>query len=149
MSAAAVRLLICTALAAVGASGSASAQNIDLVSQLDPFPGSSRYGDVWGEGDYAYLGSSQGSFGVAIIDISEPDSPLLVTTYTPASGGQFKDVKVHQGIGYFASDNGGGLHIVDVSNPASPQLLAQITSARRLLQRALEHKRCCLLRPNH
>jgi choice-of-anchor B domain-containing protein len=104
------------------------AQNINLVSQLDPFPGNDRYGDVWGEGNYAYLGSFQGA-GVAIIDLSDPGSPFLAATYSPASGGQFKDVKVDAGIGYFSSDNGGGLHIVDLSDPTSPSLLSQITSA--------------------
>ncbi len=99
-----------------------------LVSQLDPFPGNDRYGDVWGEGSYAYVGSFGGA-GVAIIDISDPSLPFLETTYLPGSGGQFKDVKVHDGIGYFASANGGGLHIVDLSDPTTPTLLSQVTSA--------------------
>ena len=106
----------------------ARAQNVTLVSQLDPLPGNNRYGDVWGEGNYAYVGSFNGS-GVAIIDISDPNAPFLETTYLSPSGGQFKDVKVHDGIGYFASDNGGGLHIVDLSDPTTPTLITQVTSA--------------------
>ena len=98
-----------------------------LVKQLDPASGNNRYGDVWGEGDFAYLGSFSGS-GVFIIDISTPSSAFLAAHYNP-SAGQFKDVKVHAGIGYFASDNGGGLHIVDLSTPATPKLLKQVTSA--------------------
>ena len=70
----------------------ARAQNVTLVSQLDPLPGNNRYGDVWGEGNYAYVGSFSGS-GVAIIDISDPNAPFLETTYLPPSGGQFKDVR--------------------------------------------------------
>ena len=114
-------------LAAAGAGG-ARAETFELVGQLDPFSGDDRYGDVWGEGDYAYLGSFAGS-GVMIIDIADPVSPSLLTVYGAGAGGRFKDVKVHDGIGYFASDNGGGLHIVDLSDPATPALLAQVTSA--------------------
>lgn len=102
--------------------------NITLVGQLDPVGGADQYGDIWAEGDYAYLGSFAAR-GVRIIDISTPTSPLLVAHYDPASGGRFKDVKVSNGVGYFASDNGGGLHIVDVSNPASPSLITNLTSA--------------------
>ena len=115
------------ALAVALTSDPARAQTVTLVSQLDPFSGNNRYGDVWGEGDYAYVGSFVGS-GVAIIDISDPNAPFLETTYLPASGVQFKDVKVHDGIGYFASDNGGGLHIVDLSDPTTPTLVPQITT---------------------
>ena len=107
--------------------GTARGQAIELVAQLDPYPGANRYADVWGEGDYAYIGSFQGS-GVGIIDISDPETPVLVTTYGSGGGGQFKDIKVHGGIGYFASDNGGGVHIVDLADPTTPVLLAQITS---------------------
>lgn len=64
----------------------ARAQNITLVSQLDPLPGNNRYGDVWGEGNYAYVGSFSGS-GVAIIDISDPNSAVLLSTLTAASLG--------------------------------------------------------------
>ena len=105
------------------------AVSFDLVKQVDPFVGNDRYGDIWGEGNYAYIGSFMGS-GVGIIDISTPGSAFLETTYSPASGGQFKDVKVHDGIGYFASDNGGGLHLVDLSDPTTPSLLSQITSSQ-------------------
>jgi choice-of-anchor B domain-containing protein len=101
---------------------------VDLLAQFDPFPGNNRYGDVWGEGNFAYLGSFNGT-GVAIIDISDPENPFLAATYLPASGGQFKDLKVEGGVGYFASDNGGGLHIVDLLDPTMPSLLSQITSA--------------------
>ncbi|HHT9121167.1 MAG TPA: fibronectin type III domain-containing protein [Candidatus Hypogeohydataceae bacterium YC41] len=109
-------------------SSSAKGGNVSLVGQLDPFPGDDRYGDVWGEGNYAYIGSFRGS-GVGIIDISTPSAPFLAAYYEPASRGQFKDVQVKNGIGYFASDNGGGLHIVDLSNPVAPGLIFNITSA--------------------
>lgn len=123
-------LCLFTAALSVSGAPTAHAQNINLVGQLDPFVGNDRYGDVWGEGTYAYVGSFSGT-GVAIIDISDPANPFLAATYGAGAGGQFKDVKVHNGIGYFASDNGGGLHIVDLSNPVMPSLITQVTSAQQ------------------
>jgi choice-of-anchor B domain-containing protein len=108
---------------------SAQADNITLVGQVDPILGVDKYGDIWGEGDYAYLAPYAGR-KVSIIDVSDPANPVLVSFYEPATGkGVFHDVKVHNGIGYFADDGGDGMHIVDVSDPANPTLLANIRSA--------------------
>ncbi len=112
-----------------GCAAAPAAVTFELVAHLDPFPGAQRYADVWGDGNYAYIGSFNGT-GVGIFDISTPASAFLAGFYNPGSGGQFKDVKVRNGIGYFASDNGGGLHVVDVSNPAAPTLLSQVTSSQ-------------------
>src|SRR5262245_4417579 len=102
---------------------------LKLLGQLDPFDGENRYGDVWGEGQYAYLASYSGN-GVMIIDISDPASPKLAGYYNPAEGGRFQDVVVINGIGYFGSESRGGLHIVDVRNPANPVLLSQVNTAQ-------------------
>jgi choice-of-anchor B domain-containing protein len=105
-----------------------TAATITLVGQLDPVAGVDIYADVWGEGDYAYVGVYNG-VGVFIIDVSDPVNPSLVSTYIPTTGtGLFKDVKVYDGVGYFADDDGDGVHVVDVSTPATPTLLAKITS---------------------
>jgi hypothetical protein len=104
----------------------------DRVSVFDPDPASIaeryRYSDVWAEGNYAYLGSFADSTGVAIIDISNPANPFLAATYDP--GFVLQDVKVHNGVGYFANDGGGGVHIVDLSDPTSPSLYSKITPAQ-------------------
>jgi choice-of-anchor B domain-containing protein len=108
----------------------ALAGTIELVGQLDPVAGVDIYADVWGEGDYAYVGVYDG-VGVFIIDVSDPANPSLVSTYIPATGtGLFKDVKVYDGVGYFGDDDGDGVHVVDVSTPATPTLLAKITSVQ-------------------
>jgi len=103
---------------------------VRLLGQLDPFEGEIRYGDVWGEGNYAYLASFNGT-GVMIFDISDPASPKLAGHYNPSEGGRFQDVVVINGIGYFSSENRGGLHIVDVRTPANPVLLSQINEDKR------------------
>jgi len=100
---------------------------LKLLGQLDPFDGENRYGDVWGEGNYAYLASYNGN-GVMIIDISDPSSPKLAGHYNPAENGRIQDVVVINGIGYFGAENRGGLHIVDVRNPANPVLLSHVTT---------------------
>jgi hypothetical protein len=100
---------------------------ISQVGALDPFSGNDIYGDVWGELNHAYIGTHRGT-GMGIVDVSCPTAPFLVTTYD--DGVPFKDVKVHDGIGYFAGEAGGGLHIVDLGDPATPALLAHVTAGR-------------------
>lgn len=120
----AIASLLSLALAAV-----AQAQvTLKLLGQLDPFEGEIRYGDVWGEGNYAYLSSYTGT-GVMIIDVSDPANPKLAGFYNPPDVGSFRDVVVINGIGYFSSDTfRGGLHIVDVRDPAKPVLLSAINT---------------------
>ena len=85
---------------------SAQAGDITLVGQIDPIKGVDKYSDIWGEGDYAYLGAYSGK-KVSILDVSDPAIPSLVSQYAPATGsGAFHDVKVSNGIGYFADDAG-------------------------------------------
>ena len=86
----------------------------------DPFPAYQSYAGVWGDGNYAYIGSERRN-GVLIYDVSNPDAPVLVGTYAPSNPNSFdmEDIKVANGIGYFADNFGTGLHIVDVSNPAT------------------------------
>lgn len=112
--------------------------NARLRGRIDPFPNEeNRYGDVWGENNYAYLASYNGS-GVMIIDITNPDAPRLVGHYNPPSGGRFQDVVVIGGIGYFSSEDNGGVHIVDVQNPSAPVLLSQVTQANNGFPRVHE-----------
>jgi uncharacterized protein (TIGR03437 family) len=109
----------------LGPTSAASAQNISLRGQISPFPGPLRYADVWGEGNFAYLASFNGT-GVMIIDISDPGAPVLAGYYNPNEGGRFQDVIVVNGIGFFASESGGGVHVVDVRSAQHPVLLSQI-----------------------
>lgn len=99
-----------------------------LRSQANPYGAYQSYASVWGDGHYAYIGSERRN-GVLIYDISNPDAPVLVSYYAPSNSLDMEDVKVSNGIGYFADNMGSGLHIVDVSDPANPALLTQITSA--------------------
>jgi hypothetical protein len=111
--------------------GVSTTGSVRLVGQLAPFGGKNRYGDIWGDGNYAYIGSSVDET-VGIIDISDPAAPKLAGSYSGGFGGSFQDIQVKNGIGYFASfspERGSGVHLVDVSNPAQPVLLKRLTRA--------------------
>jgi hypothetical protein len=102
-------------------------------SNSNPSPGTDHYSDVVGETrsngkSYAYVASWHNTSGVWIFDVTNPDAPVLLTTYAPAgTSSNMQGVQVVNGIGFFSSDsNGGGVHIVDLSNPASPVLLKQL-----------------------
>jgi len=128
-----IRIAGAVLLAMVLSPSARADRNVRLRGHINPFPGIPfRYGDVWGEGHFAYLASYQG-YGIMIIDISDPAVPVLVGFYNPPEGGRFQDVVVINGIGYFATESFGsgttGVHVVDVRNPAHPVLLSQITTA--------------------
>src|SRR5438552_2341350 len=108
----------------------AGAQGIHttLRAQANPYGAFESYASIWGDGHYAYIGSERRN-GVLIYDVSNPDAPVLASYYAPANSLDMEDVKVANGIGYFASNMGYGLHIVDVSDPTNPHLLSTITSA--------------------
>ena len=107
----------------------AAAQGIHITLRANPTSRiSRRYADVWADGNYAYLCSDMSS-GVLIYDISNPDAPVKVANYAPTNSLDMEDAKVSNGIGYFASNNGGGVHIVDLSDPTHPTLITRITAA--------------------
>src|SRR5688500_16947300 len=109
--------------------------NISLVGSLNPLttgPGTTNnwYADLWAEGDLVVLGSvsstaSPSTGGVTIINNANPAAPVRVSRYVPpGENGQFRDVLIKNGIGYFALDSqispsdGGnlGVHIVNLAN---------------------------------
>lgn len=99
-------------------------------ANLNPNPGINHYSDVVADGHYAYVSSWQGTSGVYIFDISNPDDPVFVTHWAPGGTSNMQGIEVLNGIGYFGSDGGSGLYIVDLSNPATPKILSHITSAQ-------------------
>ncbi len=120
--------------ALVGLGATVCQAEISLVGQINPFPNQEFYADVWGAGDFAYVGSwgPSGARGVLIYDISDPANPVLAATYNGGAGGRpYQDVKVAGGIGYFGLDDGStdGTDVVDLSDPANPVLLARLTES--------------------
>jgi hypothetical protein len=118
-----------------GASAADIIFNITLRGEADVpgTPQNRHCGDLWAEGNFAYIGSDRGGGGISIFDISNPASPQFVTEY---EGEEMEDVEVYNGIGYFGSDDnqstsatGTGVDIVNLSNPASPVLITRINAA--------------------
>jgi choice-of-anchor B domain-containing protein len=140
-----VRFLAAGLLAAqllTGLAGAADVTfNITFVGQSRPFAPSPTffYGEVWGEGNYAYVGSDRTNQGISIFDISDPANPQFVprpgggggTTYP---GSEMEDVEVYNGIGYFGSDvnppgTGTGVDLVDLADPTNPVFLSRVDSS--------------------
>lgn len=127
--------LVDGALFGLGAFRSASVE-VELVGHwTNP---ANTYGDVWGDGNFAYVGTTNNPAGlVEIVDISDPASPVHAATFVPSiQSGRLQDVKVHRGYGYFASDfsptndpSSGGVFVVDLSDPYQPVEVAHINSA--------------------
>ncbi len=118
--------------------------NVSLVSEIDPLPFSSNlyYGDIWVDGNYAYLGTDVNGGGVSIFDVSDPANPTFIRNPTNLSGtitkptyvgDQMEDMEVYNGIGYFGSDvsttSGTGVDIVDLSDPTNPTMISRINGA--------------------
>ena len=118
--------------------------NISLVSQLDPLPFSTSlyYGDIWVDGNYAYLGTDVNGGGVSIFDVSVPSNPIFIRnplnpsgaiTMPTYAGDQMEDIEVYNGIGYFGSDvstsSGTGVDIVDLTDPTHPVRISRINGA--------------------
>jgi hypothetical protein len=118
--------------------------NVTLVSELDPLPFSTTqyYGDIWVDGNYAYLGTDKNGGGVSIFDVSVPSNPTFIRNPLNPSGAitmptyvgdQMEDVEVYNGIGYFSSDvsttTGTGVDVVDLSDPTHPVRISRINGA--------------------
>ncbi len=108
--------------------------HIELVGEADVpgTPQNRHCGDLWAEGNYAYIGSDRNGGGISIFDISNPASPQYITEY---EGEEMEDVEVYNGIGFFGSDDnqasaatGTGVDIVNLTNPASPVLITRINA---------------------
>ena len=102
--------------------------NTEVVGQWDGFEGS--YADVWGDGDYAYLGHF-GDSAVHIVDISDPANPGPGVEYVlppPNTSASAQDVKVADGLLFIGlgGNSEAGVHIVDVRDPSNPVGLVDI-----------------------
>jgi subtilisin-like proprotein convertase family protein len=93
--------------------------------------GGTDYADVWGEGNFAYIGHRSGEQGMDIIDISNPTHPVLAAVFMGTGDNNLRDQEIQNNIGFFGSNNAktGGIYVVDLHDPYHPQQLAFITPA--------------------
>ncbi|MEE8154142.1 MAG: hypothetical protein V3T53_04175 [Phycisphaerales bacterium] len=101
--------------------------NAELIGQWNGLGGS--YGDVWGDGDIAFLGG-WGSSKVGIVDISDPANPvgIIYQLPPPYQNASAQDVKADDGLLFVCleSTSEGSAHIVDVRDPMNPVALVDV-----------------------
>ncbi|MEE9128934.1 MAG: hypothetical protein V3T84_02880 [Phycisphaerales bacterium] len=101
--------------------------NAELIGQWNGL--GSSYGEVWGDGDIAYLGGF-GSSRVGIVDISDPTNPIGMVYQLPPpfQGASAQDIKVGDGLLFVCleSTDKGSTHIVDVRDPMNPVALVDV-----------------------
>ncbi len=99
---------------------------VTVIGEWDGFGGS--YADVWGDGDFAYLGHF-GDSTISIVDISNPANPIgnVYVLPPPNTSASAQDVKVGDDLLFIGLEGGGrSVHIVDVRDPANPVGLVDI-----------------------
>jgi len=79
-------------------------------------------GSSSGSTTYAYIAT--GSHGLAVVDVTNPDSPIAMGQI--ALGGNATGVAVSNALGIAAVANGSDLALVDVGDPAAPALVQTI-----------------------
>ncbi len=82
-------------------------------------------------GSHAFVATRH--HGLAVVDISNPSAPELVTTHVPSSGTYYPEVThlaVEGDVAYIASWK--TLEILDVSIPATPSLLGNYTTTKTI-----------------
>jgi len=92
--------------------------NIEFIGSYDNLSEAYDVDVIW---PYAYVCEYLCSSGLVILDISDPEIPIFVSSYvTP---GRTHDIDVENGYAYLADDT--GLHIIDVSIPEDPVYVSQ------------------------
>jgi len=85
------------------------------------------YSDVWGDGDFAYMGR-RGQNRIDVVDISDPANPTFAAEYNTFISGSAQDVKVADGLMFVGIEGASpGAQIVDVRDPFNPVKLTDIT----------------------
>ncbi|MFZ2882701.1 MAG: hypothetical protein WA019_06530, partial [Candidatus Moraniibacteriota bacterium] len=84
--------------------------------------------DIAISGDYAYVASDDNNGELKIIDISNPNTPVLRGTYNATGNANANGVFVVGTTVYLAKVGGTGVdfHIINASNPSSPSLLGSV-----------------------
>ena len=118
-------------------SGEADAQKVRLRGKITPTCATTsnlKFADIYAEGDTAVMGSYN-CRGVFIINIANPDAPVLANWYNPirqntsSTTEQFLEAIIVGNRGYFGSGNGGGVYVVDLTIPSSPALLGVVNAS--------------------
>jgi hypothetical protein len=76
------------------------------------------------QGEYAFLGCTRCAYSLAIVNVSDPANPFLVSGVPNSDSFSYvRDLSVNGAFAYCGADD--GLKIVDISNPYNPVYIAQ------------------------
>ena len=126
-------LLLCLALAAGTILGMAAPAAAECPgSQVGHLASANYTYDIVVEGSYAYI--TDGSYGMRVVDISDPSNPTEVG-HLPANDNSYA-IAVSGSYAY-VTDLNTGLKIVDISTPSSPNLLSTVTTWNRAWEVAI------------
>jgi hypothetical protein len=101
---------------------------VNVADPTNPIRLSSSFGADWFmndlaiSGDFAYV-IIENPMQIKVIDVSDPEQPVLTSTYRPPQGMSFYNIAARGNRCYTVleqSDPRGGLLVIDVSDPASP-----------------------------
>ena len=81
-----------------------------------------RIWDLVVDGDYAYVANS--FVGLVVVDLANPDLPVVRGSYEVVSQGQTVSVALADNV-VLTTNNQTGLNAFDVSDPASPRLMSE------------------------
>lgn len=120
--------LVCSAIGMLTTASAQTANNTQLRSQLALGTGN---GSVAVQGNTTYV--ARDSAGLAIIDTTNPATPVLKNTILPFAHAHFSDVQVIGNIAYISNEVPQGtptphvgMFIYDVSNPLAPVELSRL-----------------------
>ena len=107
-------------------------QIVDISDPFNPMPLASccsPTGDAFGVAIQNNMAFLTDSYGIQVIDVSNPQSPYLISLYNnPVPSSQFLGIAV-QGNLVFAASEGTGLQIIDISNSNNPSLIGYYNQA--------------------
>ena len=95
--------------------------------------------DIAVQGNYAY---TAGSNGMQIVDISEPNEPVIVSRLYLQ--GRTFGIDVHGDYAYIA-DRVHGLQIVDITDPRDPQIVGIYSSNNLIRDAAVRYPYCVII----
>lgn len=100
--------------------------------------------DIFISGNHAYLAC--GSFGLIILDVSDPYNPVCIGNYPPPEIPYFRADAVYVEDSYLYLGAGGdGLQILDISNPSQPALVGSINGIQGIYEISLSGTTAYLL----
>ena len=81
--------------------------------------------DIYSQGKYVYMSSSNSTYEFHVVDVSDKENPSIVSQIAVGNGNNISiDIKDNYAFVGLASNSGYELYAVDISNPLSPSVVS-------------------------